>query len=282
MRRVTLACLMLMLAAPAAFTEPYLVSWDGSDWPDVPGAPWYRIWGTWQGDYQGPGAIRTLQGGILSYDSLADLGIYDYYEVDRPGQLDPGPVEVFIAQWRVRVDQVVGSWPYDPGLAVQSNESWGVCLVLGAGAVLSVYEQVTVATYPAPPPGEPGEFHSFDLRSSDMRTYTLAMDGEVVHEGAFHHSLSVSWVAWGDSVMGTASVHQWDYFRFGVAALLRGDVNCDGTIDFADINPFVALLTGGGGSEPVPPGCLTENADINGDGSVDFGDINPFVDLLTS
>jgi hypothetical protein len=54
----------------------------------------------------------------------------------------------------------------------------------------------------------------------------------------------------------------------------RGDLNCDGRIDFADINPFVAALSG---STP----CNEYNADVNGDGEVNFNDINPFVLLLT-
>jgi hypothetical protein len=78
-------------------------------------------------------------------------------------------------------------------------------------------------------------------------------------------------------VQGAASLHHWDYLRFGVVSALVGDVNCDGTLDFRDINPFVAVLSGPTGV----PGCPTSNADINQDGSVDFADINPFVDLMT-
>jgi hypothetical protein len=55
---------------------------------------------------------------------------------------------------------------------------------------------------------------------------------------------------------------------------LRGDMNCDGAVDFKDINPFVAILSGG-----TP--CNAANADCNGDGVIDFKDINPFVALLS-
>jgi hypothetical protein len=59
-----------------------------------------------------------------------------------------------------------------------------------------------------------------------------------------------------------------------------GDLNCDGVVSFADINPFVLRL-----SNPVAywttfPACADSNGDSNGDGTVDFGDINPFVALL--
>ena len=64
------------------------------------------------------------------------------------------------------------------------------------------------------------------------------------------------------------------------AAVLAGDLNCDGAVNFADINPFVLLLTDPAGWQAEHPGCPPLNGDINGDGSVGFGDINPFVALL--
>jgi hypothetical protein len=61
-----------------------------------------------------------------------------------------------------------------------------------------------------------------------------------------------------------------------------GDCNCDGSVDFGDINPFVLVLTNPAAWEAAYPGCPLANADINADGAVDFGDINPFVALLSS
>jgi hypothetical protein len=59
-------------------------------------------------------------------------------------------------------------------------------------------------------------------------------------------------------------------------------MDCDGLVDFADINPFVLALTDPNGYGQTFPDCDLMNADINGDEVVDFGDINPFVDLLTN
>jgi hypothetical protein len=53
----------------------------------------------------------------------------------------------------------------------------------------------------------------------------------------------------------------------------RGDMNCDGLINFDDIDVFVAILGGA-------TACNSYNADVNGDGGVDFSDIDPFVALL--
>ncbi len=68
----------------------------------------------------------------------------------------------------------------------------------------------------------------------------------------------------------------------GVLLLLPGDLNCDGSVDFGDINPFVLRLSDPAAYQVAYPNCPDANGDINGDGSVDFGDINPFVTLLAS
>lgn len=60
-----------------------------------------------------------------------------------------------------------------------------------------------------------------------------------------------------------------------------GDLNCDGAVNFGDINPFVQYLSDFTGWQAMHAGCPPENGDINGDGEYpSFGDINPFVALL--
>ena len=60
-----------------------------------------------------------------------------------------------------------------------------------------------------------------------------------------------------------------------------GDVNCDGAINFGDIDPFVLALTDAASYAAAFPDCDINLADVSGDGSVNFGDIDPFVALLT-
>ncbi|MBP7747609.1 MAG: M28 family peptidase [Phycisphaerae bacterium] len=60
-----------------------------------------------------------------------------------------------------------------------------------------------------------------------------------------------------------------------------GDLNCDGLVDFRDINPFILILTNPEAWAAAYPDCPSANGDINGDGSITFGDINPFIALLT-
>lgn len=63
------------------------------------------------------------------------------------------------------------------------------------------------------------------------------------------------------------------------APIVLGDVDCDGDVDFFDIDPFVdALNHPAGVNWPYP--CPWQNADCDGDGDVDFYDIDPFVALL--
>jgi hypothetical protein len=59
-----------------------------------------------------------------------------------------------------------------------------------------------------------------------------------------------------------------------------GDLNCDGVVDYCDVDPFVWAVIDRAQFEARFPGCLWFNGDINADNRVDFGDINPLVELL--
>ena len=60
--------------------------------------------------------------------------------------------------------------------------------------------------------------------------------------------------------------------------LCAGDLNCDGAVDFDDIDPFVAALGCQGGDPNCwDPACPWLNGDCDDDGTVDFDDIDPFV-----
>ncbi|MEW6251697.1 MAG: CRTAC1 family protein [Planctomycetota bacterium] len=68
--------------------------------------------------------------------------------------------------------------------------------------------------------------------------------------------------------------------RITVLEARVGDLNCDGLVNFGDINPFVLALSDPAGYRQQYPDCTLLHGDVNGDGRVDFGDINPFVALL--
>ena len=58
-------------------------------------------------------------------------------------------------------------------------------------------------------------------------------------------------------------------------------MNCDGSVNFADINVFVMVLTNPDAYAAAYPDCDILTGDTNQDGAVNFGDINPFIALLT-
>jgi hypothetical protein len=60
-----------------------------------------------------------------------------------------------------------------------------------------------------------------------------------------------------------------------------GDLNCDGVVNFDDINPFVLALSDPAAYAATYPDCPITNGDCNGDGFVNFDDINAFVALLS-
>jgi hypothetical protein len=112
-------------------------------------------------------------------------------------------------------------------------------------------------------------------------TYTLTVSDQVVAaangqvlDGELVKPDDPSALPSGDGVAGGPAVVHF-------AATLAGDLNCDGSVDFQDINPFILALTNAGSYVAAYAGCPLDNGDINGDGQVSFGDINGFVDLLT-
>ncbi|MGE0481667.1 MAG: dockerin type I repeat-containing protein [Phycisphaerae bacterium] len=59
-----------------------------------------------------------------------------------------------------------------------------------------------------------------------------------------------------------------------------GDLNCDGSVNNFDIDPFVLALTDPTGYAGTFPGCDRSAADVNQDGAVNNFDIDGFVALL--
>jgi hypothetical protein len=63
---------------------------------------------------------------------------------------------------------------------------------------------------------------------------------------------------------------------------LLGDLNCDGRVNFGDINPFATALLDPVGYHAQYANCNIVDGDVNGDGLVNVADINPFVALLSA
>ncbi len=110
----------------------------------------------------------------------------------------------------------------------------------------------------------------------DYYRATTNAAGEAVFQNVTFHETTAY-----DLVVTAVDAYPYEA-TLAVGQVLVGDVNCDGHVDFGDINPFVLLLTNPAQWQQAYPGCPLLNGDVNGDGFVDFGDINPFVRLLTN
>lgn len=199
---VGVSFLVANIAAPL-HAEQYWLAWEGNDYPENEG---------WERRINGVGpAVRTLGDGIMSIDGRADRQIDDYYRMDR--SLNPEPGELFVMQWRLRVNEVIGHplGLYDPGVGLFSDDDNELTFVLGVDFIRSYHEDGAII------PIEPFVFHEFEVRSFDMQTYELRIDGTTARTGEFWKpNFRRSGVDWGDYTRGSASLTDWDYFRFGV------------------------------------------------------------------
>jgi hypothetical protein len=84
---------------------------------------------------------------------------------------------------------------------------------------------------------------------------------------------------WPDLVIGYSGNPSVVVF-YARPPVLPGDMNCDGQVNFRDINPFVLAIADPVAWQNLFPGCNLMNGDVNGDGAFNFRDINPFVALL--
>jgi hypothetical protein len=206
---VKISCMILLavlgMTGVPARASPYWVDWEGTDWPEALG--YTHVWIANGPPYEP--AHRTLQDGVMTIDSLANMYLCDFDEMDMNGRLDPRPGDgPFVMEWRLRVDTVVGD--YDPSLAFFSDDAWALGLEFAEDRVYSVFENYLTI------PFDPGVFHEYRVVSPEMRTYDLFIDGTLRHHGVLGEVFTTSYVAWGDGVINGASLTEWDWFRFGV------------------------------------------------------------------
>jgi len=187
---------VLLLAAAAAPAEPYWITWEGADYPENQG--WERI-------TYGGGCDRWLEDGAMVLDGLASTDVSDFYRLD--ASMDIGPDEFFLTEWRLRVDEVPG-WE-DPGINMTSLDQAMLTIAYSADRFSILDEHIWIDF-------APGVFHEYSLKSYDLVTYTLHIDGELAHTGQYTPAGWDSCVQWGDYGQDFRSLSTWDYVRFGV------------------------------------------------------------------
>ena len=85
---------------------------------------------------------------------------------------------------------------------------------------------------------------------------------------------------WFDIIEGTSQDEDGDHIPDECEAYLVGDLNCDGVVNFFDIDAFVLAITDPAGYAADYPDCDLLAGDCNGDGVVNFFDIDCFVELV--
>ncbi|MBU0618096.1 MAG: hypothetical protein KKI02_10300, partial [Planctomycetes bacterium] len=91
----TVAAALGLLVAPAG-AEQYWITYEGDDFPENEG---------WERRTREGGAVRWLEDGALVLDSTGSLWITDSYRHEDIRRPESG--ELFVAEWRMRVDEFV-------------------------------------------------------------------------------------------------------------------------------------------------------------------------------
>ena len=197
MRLISLAASVLLATAPV-WAEPYWYAYEGNDFPENEG---------WERHTSGPPVQRWLEDGSFFIDSRGILASVDNYTIYFDEGVDPEPGETFIMNWRLNVHEA-DPWE-DPGVYVISDDLWTVTFLFDEDTLKSFYEPNVYVEL------EPYVYHEFELRSTDMRSYELYVDGDLAIEGVFFEGFFSPYVGFGD-VTSSGSLAAWDYFRFGV------------------------------------------------------------------
>jgi hypothetical protein len=143
---------------------------------------------------------------------------------------------------------------------------------------------VVAFNYAAP---EWGDELNPPLPSDDAFVVRIPVEPAILLPGTYAFTTRLPFCPWWVSVdvqgLNFAVQGTIDHVCLPGPTICRGDLNCDGLIDFADISPFVRFLANYSQWQATYPGCPVENGDINCDEAYpSFGDINPFVLLLST
>lgn len=201
--RGLMAALVGVVCVAGARAAPYSILYTGDDYPENSG--WTRAVFDEPG---GPGAVRSLNGGIFGIDSTRSDQIADIYGINRP--VDPGIGEIFEAEWRLRV---LGHSGFPNGILGIARDNVGtLSFSVTSDMIYSDLEHWSI-------PIQMSVFHTFRLTSEDMVHYNFWIDGAFVRSGLWDlRGLNHSYIRWGDNVTGgnTLVRLEWDYLSFCV------------------------------------------------------------------
>lgn len=205
--------------------------------------------GSTQAAYQQYLAVYQARKAVAS-DVLVEMSIYkiesNVCRVKVKVTVEPGGTPKSL---RLQIVQLLDNWPASPTYSrntVKQGTVWPIYLTMVPGETREIPANFTLDTQSMAQP-------------NDVKFVAFVQDRKTSPPAEIFNA---AWLG-------------------GPFDFRRGDVNCDGEVDFGDINPFVLILTNPAAWQIQYPTCDAKTGDINGDGFVDFGDINPFVLLLT-
>jgi hypothetical protein len=192
--------------AGTSVASQYWVAYEGNDVPENFG--WEHHVSSQYG-----GADRQIQtdelgNSYLVIDSRANQMIYDFCQYHRA--LDPEAGELFVATWRLRIDEAYGY--YDTGLGIAPDGGSSLGLGYYIDHIVSSREGWSL-------PFTAGQFHTYRIESTNMVNYRFWLDDQRARDGVWDlNSLNRSFVDFGDVGQGSGarSLAEWDYLRFGV------------------------------------------------------------------
>lgn len=194
-------CLTILAVSTCALgaASTYWVEYD-------PGAGLFPEQAGWTRYTSGGGDVRYFEDGALVLDGQP--GTHDAYAWYRPGELDPAPGEIFVAQWTLCVSQIDPPYPLDPSVVIYSDSQRGIAFDFG-------YDNVRVDPGETIP-FEPGVFHEYEVRSATMLSFDVYIDGLLVYSAGSFPTVGDSLVGWGDMSRQAGSQSRWSTFSFGV------------------------------------------------------------------
>jgi hypothetical protein len=201
------------------------------------------------------GLTFNATSGIPSSCEVWDLLVVDDDLLARTRDRVSGIVALY--RWNVTARNWELLAPYDLGHTAYAE-------LLAHGSLLYAYGK------------RPNDPSAGIYRSSDKGlSWQRVVDAPSPEPMCMHIHDKVLYLGTNRDATGTAYIYR---LRLGPHVL--GDLNCDGRVSGADIEPFVLALADREAYKKQYPDCDALLADCNRDGRIDFGDINAFVELL--
>ncbi len=184
--------------------------------------------------------------------------------------------DLYVASWEITLLEVTVQWWIIPPFAIDVTGEIPEEYRIGSSwvpgpAPIVIFDDYVVFPEPPEPPG----LQAHLLMGLDAAGYGYLAVTDVVLD-----TIVVDVPGFGLQEVDVQAIRFAGTLTAQAFDLLPGDMNCDGLVDFFDIDGFVQAVIEGGDGWPYPD-CPWLNGDINGDWTVDFFDIDPFVALIT-